>query len=492
MIRNIFTRQPSQLRPLVAIGTGAATAIFGLQIWNKSHADEQIKEGGVHTKNKDLPIDQKKEIPIDGKKKEMPIDEKKGMSKDGKKETPQEKEMPMDKKKEIPKDGKKQEIPVVEKTKEMPMDKKKEMPDRKKETPMDGKMKEMPKDEKKEKQEEGKEIPKDGKKKEMPMDEKMKEMSGRKIEIPIEEMKKEQKETHMDRKKETSMDGKMKEMPMDKKKEMADRKKETPMDEKKKETPKTMEMPEGKKNEKPKDEKKEMPMEKKETQGDEKMKDDLKEGTSLKTKLGALVSDIIQPYAPVRAINSCMNDFIFESDSKKQFETHCLCTFLNDDVAQCSLYDTNDSNARLIGIEYTVSDRIFKNLPKEEQSLWTSNAFEVKTGLMIAPRLPALAEHALMHDVARTYSKTFITWHIDKDNLPLGTPQLAFKFTADGPRLDGALLNKRNRRYDTDSNQLTAARDDIEVPKMISSNNSWRSGEAPSLMLRKKADSDKK
>ncbi|KAJ9153251.1 hypothetical protein P3X46_026712 [Hevea brasiliensis] len=73
----------------------------------------------------------------------------------------------------------------------------------------------------------------------------------------------------------------------------------------------------------------------------------------------------------------------------KQISQH-LCTLaihshdmINQDFLQCAVYDTDDSNGRLIGVEYIVSDKIFESLPPEEQKLWHSHAFEVKSGLLV-------------------------------------------------------------------------------------------------------------
>jgi hypothetical protein len=44
----------------------------------------------------------------------------------------------------------------------------------------------------------------------------------------------------------------------------------------------------------------------------------------------------------------------------------------NDNVRACVqlIFDSNEENARLIGVEYVVSERLFKGLPEEEKKLW--------------------------------------------------------------------------------------------------------------------------
>ena len=60
-----------------------------------------------------------------------------------------------------------------------------------------------------------------------------------------------------------------------------------------------------------------------------------------------------------------------------QVEAHHYCSCTNDEVRQCVIYDSADSNARLIGIEYIISRRLFESLPEEERKLWHSHTYEV-------------------------------------------------------------------------------------------------------------------
>ena len=47
--------------------------------------------------------------------------------------------------------------------------------------------------------------------------------------------------------------------------------------------------------------------------------------------------------------------------------------FSNEDVRQCVIYDSPNSNARLIGIEYIISAKLFEQLPAEEKQYWHSH-----------------------------------------------------------------------------------------------------------------------
>jgi hypothetical protein len=75
-----------------------------------------------------------------------------------------------------------------------------------------------------------------------------------------------------------------------------------------------------------------------------------------------------------------------------------------------------------------ISEKLFVTLPPEEQKLWHSHVYEVKSGMLFMPK-PALvpetvwltAETKAMEEIISFYGKTFHFWEVDKgDTLPLG------------------------------------------------------------------------
>lgn len=81
-------------------------------------------------------------------------------------------------------------------------------------------------------------------------------------------------------------------------------------------------------------------------------------------------------------------------------------------------------------MEYIIDAKLFATLPEEEKVMWHSHKYEVKGGLIVAPGIPAMAEHHLMEEIIDTYGKTFHFWQVDKgDKLPLGPPKLMMVIT---------------------------------------------------------------
>ena len=59
------------------------------------------------------------------------------------------------------------------------------------------------------------------------------------------------------------------------------------------------------------------------------------------------------------------------------------CKPMGDDlIAQCLLYDGTGPDARLIGVEYLVSDAVFEKMPAEEKAYWHDHKYEVDAGLL--------------------------------------------------------------------------------------------------------------
>lgn len=191
---------------------------------------------------------------------------------------------------------------------------------------------------------------------------------------------------------------------------------------------------------------------------------------------------LLQDKPPIEALNEYLNGFHFYSGRLDvQMEAHHYCNHVNEEVTQCVLYDGNGRTAKLVGIEYVLSERLFASLPETEKSLWHSHAYEVRSGQLIAPGIPQVVEHALMQKLATTYGKTWHTWHTASDSsLPTGIPQLMMGFTADG-QVDPVLLAKRDKRFGVRTSDKRKAREDLPVPAIDPGADAWQKGEVLQL-----------
>jgi hypothetical protein len=207
--------------------------------------------------------------------------------------------------------------------------------------------------------------------------------------------------------------------------------------------------------------------------------------TTQKTRGLEAGAALLQDKAPLRALDAYLDGFHFVNGKPDaQMEAHHYCGHLNEEVIQCALFDGNDDDAKLVGVEYIISGALFAQLPKEEKHLWHSHVHEVGSGQLIAPGIPDVAEHELMEKIAGTYGKTWHTWHTnEKQGLPLGVPMLMMGFTRDG-QLDEARVQARDQRFDVSSQRKRENRSDITYPVVDTDADAWQKGIALQLEAR--------
>jgi hypothetical protein len=111
-----------------------------------------------------------------------------------------------------------------------------------------------------------------------------------------------------------------------------------------------------------------------------------------------------------------------------------FCKPLNDDVSQCLLYDGNGPDARLIGVEYLVSDEVFRAMTAEEQAYWHDHEYEVDAGLLRSLTQRGEEEKQTLAKVRTLHGKIFHTWVAGK-TYPEGPAKLFWSVTGKAPFL---------------------------------------------------------
>lgn len=175
-----------------------------------------------------------------------------------------------------------------------------------------------------------------------------------------------------------------------------------------------------------------------------------------KTKTLELGAKVLQGNSPLGPMDIYLVGFHPMKDHpEQQMEAHHYCHQVNQDFAQCTLFDGNGRDANLTGIEYIVSEKLFETLPEDERRYWHPHNGEILSGQLVAPGIPAVAEKALMKDKMNSYGKTWHVWRTGAggqagDKLPLGPPMLAWSFNRDGEAKPG-LVEHRDKKMDVDS-----------------------------------------
>ena len=184
------------------------------------------------------------------------------------------------------------------------------------------------------------------------------------------------------------------------------------------------------------------------------------------TRALELGSRLLQKNSPLAPMDVYLVGFHpLKADPEHQMEAHHFCHQINEDFAQCVLFDGNGSDARLNGIEYIISENLFDGLPAAEKAYWHPHNGEILSGQLVAPGIPAPAEKALMKRKMNSYGKTWHVWNTGTrdhpgDPLPTGDPHLAWSFNRDG-EIQPPLLGQRDRAMDIDTARIREDRAEL-------------------------------
>ena len=90
--------------------------------------------------------------------------------------------------------------------------------------------------------------------------------------------------------------------------------------------------------------------------------------------------------APIQEVLHCPLAFagvhLLKDLPERSAVAYHYCKDLNADLSQCVLYDGSGPDARLIGVEYLISDALYRKLPSEERAYWHDHRHEIDAGLL--------------------------------------------------------------------------------------------------------------
>lgn len=190
------------------------------------------------------------------------------------------------------------------------------------------------------------------------------------------------------------------------------------------------------------------------------------EAKSAQTSIMEQGAKILQTQDPVKQLGVYLVGFhAYKDDPSHQMTAHHFCRLINQDLTQCALFDGNSTEANLTGVEYIISEKVFNELPPDEQQYWHPHNFEILSGTLTAPGLPAATEHDLFKMLMNSYGKTWHTWQTGmhqraQQKLPFGDPRLAWSFNHEGEAHPG-LVESRDRGMNISSSELQNKRKDL-------------------------------
>jgi hypothetical protein len=148
---------------------------------------------------------------------------------------------------------------------------------------------------------------------------------------------------------------------------------------------------------------------------------------------------------------------VAKDDPSLQLITQHYCGPYGKEMHQCLIFDSLEKNSKLLGVEYIVSDRVYRQLPDEERKLWHPHTYEVLAGGLIAPGMPAEDESKFMKALLTTWGKTWHTWPDPTTDVPMGEPRLMWSLTGDGQE-DRRVIAERDQQFGVSTSQIRERR----------------------------------
>ncbi len=180
-----------------------------------------------------------------------------------------------------------------------------------------------------------------------------------------------------------------------------------------------------------------------------------------------------KPEGPLGEFHAYLCAFhVAKKDPSIVIEAHHYCMPIRDNVHQCVIFDDNKKNARILGVEYIISDELYRTLPDTEKKYYHPHSYEITSGLLISPGLPVATENKFMEGLVTTWGKTWHTWPDPKTALPMGEPLLMWAATKDG-QISEAQLNDRDKKFKVSTKEIRKRRayigpvPQIDAPKNI-------------------------
>lgn len=114
----------------------------------------------------------------------------------------------------------------------------------------------------------------------------------------------------------------------------------------------------------------------------------------------------------------------FSNDFDRDPIAHHYCKPVAGGLTECQLYDSDNSDARLVGVETIISAAAYNALPQEEKKFWHYHKTEIAKVDAKLPDLSAEEAAKVAKSIEETYGKIFIFWNPSETDVPTGQPHV--------------------------------------------------------------------
>lgn len=112
----------------------------------------------------------------------------------------------------------------------------------------------------------------------------------------------------------------------------------------------------------------------------------------------------------------------FPGDDKKI--AHHYCKPVAGGMFECQLYDSDKSDARLVGVEVVVPTDIYNKFTAGEKGNWHYHKEEIPKVNAKLPDLSSDEAAKVVKTLEETYGKIYLLWNPVQGDLPIGNPSI--------------------------------------------------------------------
>ncbi len=98
------------------------------------------------------------------------------------------------------------------------------------------------------------------------------------------------------------------------------------------------------------------------------------------------------------------------------------CKSVVGNMTQCQLYDGNEGDSRLVGVETIVGPEMYNTFTADEKKLWMPTKDLMSATMTAMPDLDSEQFNNVAQSLSSDYSKVYLLWDPGKINLPTGNP----------------------------------------------------------------------
>ena len=150
----------------------------------------------------------------------------------------------------------------------------------------------------------------------------------------------------------------------------------------------------------------------------------------VQTLVTALFISFVAAGSAVAAGPKPAEGFTLHIDAKLHFPgkpdmiAHHYCKPVAGGLTECLLFESDQPDARLAGVETIVAPDVYAKFSADEKAMWHYHKIEIPKVSATLPDLSAEEAKKVVDSITETYGKIYLLWDPGKNDGPTGSPSV--------------------------------------------------------------------